>query len=58
MIFAMERPARARKHEIERNRENVSLRERLASAITEARAIGPSQRDFDMKRFTDDLWGT
>jgi antitoxin VapB len=48
---------RALKHELERSRENIPLRERLASAVAKARAMGPGRSDFDMKRFTDDLWG-
>jgi antitoxin VapB len=48
---------RALTHEIARAREDLPLAERLAAAKAKAREIGPSRKDFDMKRFSDDLWG-
>jgi antitoxin VapB len=47
----------ALKHEIDRARGNFPLRERLELAVAKARAMGSGHVDFDMKRFTDDLWG-
>jgi antitoxin VapB len=43
-------------NEIARRRSNRPLRDRLASAIAKARAIGPSHGEFDMKAFTDEMW--
>jgi antitoxin VapB len=48
---------RALKNEIDRARDDIPLRERLESAVAKARKMGPGHADFDMKRFTDDLWG-
>lgn len=45
----------ARRHEIERARQNVPLRERLARA--KAREIGPNDLTFDIKAFTDEMCG-
>lgn len=47
----------ALKHEIERNRASIPLRERLAKLQERAAAIGLPNPDFDMKKFTDDMWG-
>ena len=33
------------------------LRERLARSKALADAMGPSDPDFDMKRYTDEMWG-
>jgi antitoxin VapB len=48
---------RALKHEIDRTRDNIPLRARLEAAVVKARAMGPGRADFDMKRFTDEMWG-
>ncbi len=47
----------ALRHEIERSRGKVPLRERLVKVKEMARRIGPSNPDFDMKKFTDEMWG-
>ncbi|MER8776373.1 type II toxin-antitoxin system VapB family antitoxin [Mesorhizobium sp. M0977] len=46
----------ALRYEIERNRGSVPLRERLAKVKEMARRIGPANPDFDMKKFTDQMW--
>jgi antitoxin VapB len=35
----------------------MPLSERLAPAIARADALGPSDPTFDMKKFTDEMWG-
>jgi antitoxin VapB len=47
----------ALRHEIARSRRKVPLRERLARAQRMVDAIGPDDPDFDMKRYTDEMWG-
>ena len=47
----------ALRQEIERAREAVPLRERIEAAKRIARKIGPPRRNFDMKAFTDEMWG-
>ena len=47
----------ALRHEIERSRGSVPLRERLVKVKEMARRIGPANPDFDMKKFTDEMWG-
>ena len=47
----------ALQHEIERNRRKTPLRDRLAKAKALARELGPLDPDFDMKKFTDGMWG-
>jgi antitoxin VapB len=47
----------ALQHEIERNRASVPLRERLAKLQERATAIGLPNPNFDMKKFTDEMWG-
>ncbi|MCT2580906.1 type II toxin-antitoxin system VapB family antitoxin [Mesorhizobium sp. P16.1] len=47
----------ALKHEIERSRASIPLRERLAKLQERAAAIGLPNPDFDMKKFTDEMWG-
>lgn len=44
-------------NEIERVRKSTPLRERLAGARAKAAAMGPSDPDFDMKAFSDELSG-
>lgn len=43
-------------HELERNRTKVPLRDRIARLQAEVAKIGPSDPDFDMKKFTDEAW--
>lgn len=43
-------------HELERNRAKVPLRDRLARLQAEATKIGLPNPDFDMKKFTDEMW--
>ncbi|HLH11461.1 MAG TPA: type II toxin-antitoxin system VapB family antitoxin [Methylovirgula sp.] len=51
----------ALQHELERQRADAApLRSRLAKAIAMAEAMGirkGSTKDFDMKAFTDEMWG-
>lgn len=47
----------ALQHELERARQAQPLRERLAKAKALADAIGPGTPDFDMKKYTDEMWG-
>jgi antitoxin VapB len=46
----------ALRHELERVRATVPVRERLAKARAMADALGPSNPSFDQKAFADDLW--
>ncbi|MDX8456608.1 type II toxin-antitoxin system VapB family antitoxin [Mesorhizobium sp. VK9D] len=43
-------------HELERNRAKVPLRDRIVRLQTEAKKIGLPNPDFDMKKFTDEMW--
>lgn len=43
-------------HELERNRAKVPLSERLARLQARVAELGPLDPDFDMKRFSDELW--
>ncbi|TPN43279.1 MULTISPECIES: type II toxin-antitoxin system VapB family antitoxin [unclassified Mesorhizobium] len=43
-------------HELERNRATVPLRDRIARLQAEARKLGLPTPDFDMKKFTDEMW--
>jgi antitoxin VapB len=43
-------------HELERNRATVPLRDRIARLQAEARNLGLPNPDFDMKKFTDEMW--
>ena len=47
----------ALKHEIENVRNRVPLSKRLEAAKEIARSIGPRDPAFDMKSFTDEMWG-
>jgi antitoxin VapB len=47
----------ALRNELERSRGTVPLRERLTKVKQMARRIGPANPDFDMKKFTDEMWG-
>ena len=43
-------------HELERNRAAVPLRDRIARLQAEAKKLGLPNPDFDMKKFTDEMW--
>ncbi len=43
-------------HELERNRAKVPLRDRIVRLQEEAKKIGLPNPDFDMKKFTDEMW--
>jgi antitoxin VapB len=47
----------ALRHELERARGKLTIRDRLARAMAKAEEIGPANPDFDMKKYTDDMWG-
>ncbi|HEY1944206.1 MAG TPA: type II toxin-antitoxin system VapB family antitoxin [Roseiarcus sp.] len=47
----------ALQHEIARNRKATPLRERLAKAKAIAASIGVRDPAFNMKTFTDEMWG-
>ena len=47
----------ALQNELERARQKRPLLKRLARAQAMADAMGPSDPDFDMKRYTDEMWG-
>jgi antitoxin VapB len=47
----------ALEHEIEREREKSPPSARLARSIAMAAAMGSVDPDFDMKKFTDEMWG-
>lgn len=43
-------------HELERNRAAVPLRDRLAKLQSEAAKAGLPNPEFDMKKFSDEMW--
>jgi antitoxin VapB len=47
----------ALRHEIERVRKTQPMNQRLEKAKAIAGAMGPTDPDFDMKKFTDQMWG-
>jgi antitoxin VapB len=47
----------ALQHELERRTDVASINEKLAEAIAMAKAMGPSDPDFDQKKFMDEMWG-
>lgn len=47
----------ALRREIDRLRGKVTVHDRLARARAKAQEIGPGDPDFDMKRYTDEMWG-
>ncbi|TIP10676.1 type II toxin-antitoxin system VapB family antitoxin [Mesorhizobium sp.] len=47
----------ALQHEIERSRASIPLRDRIAKLQERAAAIGLPNPNFDMKKFTDEMWG-
>ncbi|MBW8908324.1 MAG: type II toxin-antitoxin system VapB family antitoxin [Mesorhizobium sp.] len=46
----------ALRHELERHRAKVPLSDRIAKLQTEAKKLGLPNPDFNMKKFTDELW--
>lgn len=48
---------RALQHELALARKALPLRDRLDRARALADAMGPSDAAFDMKAFTDEMWG-
>lgn len=46
----------ALKHELGRTKRRNRLDERFMRAMALADAMGPSDPDFDMKQFTDEMW--
>jgi antitoxin VapB len=48
---------KALQHELERARQALPLRKRLAKAKALADAMGSGDPDFDMKKYTDEMWG-
>ncbi|HJQ55695.1 MAG TPA: type II toxin-antitoxin system VapB family antitoxin [Vineibacter sp.] len=47
----------ALRHELERTRASVPVRDRLARIHAKAATIGLPNPDFDMKAFSDAMWG-
>lgn len=47
----------ALRHELERVSESLPLSARLDKALALADAMGPTDPAFDMKAFTDEMWG-
>jgi len=47
----------ALQNELARTRKNLPLRDRLARAKTLADAMGRNDPTFDMKTFTNEMWG-
>ncbi|GGA88546.1 histidinol dehydrogenase [Brucella endophytica] len=47
----------ALRHELERTRETVPCQDRLARIHEMAAEIGLPNPDFDMKSYTDEMWG-
>ena len=46
----------ALKHELERVRKEVPLKERIKLIQDEVRAMGPDDPNLDMKEFMDEMW--
>ena len=47
----------ALRHEIDRQKGKLSLRDRVARLQERAEALGPADPGFDQKRFSDRMWG-
>jgi antitoxin VapB len=47
----------ALKNELARARKALPIRDRLAKAKAMYDALGPKNPDFDMKKFSDEMWG-
>lgn len=43
-------------HELARNRAKIPMRNRLAKLQARVAELGLPNRDFDMKKFTDEMW--
>jgi antitoxin VapB len=46
----------ALKHELRLVRKNMPVEDRFAKSMAMADALGPTDPNFDMKAFTDELW--
>lgn len=46
----------ALQHELDRTRQELPIRRRLAKALELADAMGPGDPAFSMKAFTDEMW--
>jgi antitoxin VapB len=44
-------------NEIERAKKAIPLKERVKKYQEAVRALGPDNPNFDMKKFTDEMWG-
>jgi antitoxin VapB len=44
-------------NELERAKQAIPLKERVKKYQEAARALGPGNPNFDMKKFTDEMWG-
>jgi antitoxin VapB len=47
----------ALRHEIDRQKGGLPLKERVASLQERAAALGPTDPGFDQKKYTDEMWG-
>lgn len=47
----------ALRNELERAKQIIPLKERAKKYQEAARALGPDNPNFDMKKFTDEMWG-
>jgi antitoxin VapB len=47
----------ALRHELDRTRAKVPVRDRLAKIHAKAATIGLPNPDFDMKSYSDEMWG-
>lgn len=47
----------ALRNELERAKQVIPLKERVRKYQVAARALGPDNPNFDMKKFTDEMWG-
>jgi antitoxin VapB len=47
----------ALQNEIKRKRKEIPLAERIAKLQQRVAAMGPSDPNFDMKKFSDEMWG-
>jgi antitoxin VapB len=47
----------ALQHELERAREAVPLKERVKKYQDAVKAMGPDDKDLDLKEFFDEMWG-
>ncbi len=47
----------ALQHELERSQTIIPMRDRIKRAQYLADSLGPTNPDFDMKSYTDEMWG-